>query len=193
MLTIIQHKWNLFITCSNFIYISRFITTQLDPHYDLSSFTLYLICISYLFNLAHLGIINSANFTIYFVKRYLCTLCKLYKLFNLGLFTDSKYLHLVLALIQLMWTHFLYLSILTLVSTSFLQSNVDIFVQSMTSIGTNLALWLCKLLKVPQNNRLFSDYLCELYCLLPDTYTLFVPLHMHDTLYSYSSNQSFHF
>ena len=58
-LTIIQNKWNLFITCSNFIYISRFILTQVDRHYHLSSFTLYFICIIHLFDSAHFGTINS--------------------------------------------------------------------------------------------------------------------------------------
>ena len=107
--------------------------------------------------------------------------------------TQSEYLHLALSLIQLTWTHFLYLSILTLVSNSFLQSNGDISAQLMTSTGTDLALWLCKLLEVLQNNRLFFYYLFEQCYLLPNTYTQFVPLHRHDTLYSYSSNQSFHF
>ena len=102
--------------------------------------------------------------------------------------TSSKYLHSVLVSIQLMWTRFPYLSILTLVSILFLQSDVDISVLSMTSIETDLALWLCKLLKVLQNNRLFSGYLSALYCLSLDTCTLFGQLHMRDTLYSYSAS-----
>ena len=53
-------------------------------------------------------------------------------------------MHLVLVLIQLKCTHFPYLSKLTLVSTVFLQSDVDISVLSMTSIETDLVLWLCK-------------------------------------------------
>ena len=107
--------------------------------------------------------------------------------------TQSEYLCLTLVSIQLKWTHFLYLSKLSLVLISFLQSSGDIFVQSGTLTGTDLALWLCKLLEVPQNNRLFSDYLLEQYYLSPDTCTQFVLLHRCDTLYSYSSNHSFHF
>ena len=95
--------------------------------------------------------------------------------------------------IQLKWTCFLYLSILTLVSALFLLSDVDISVPSITSTQTNFALWLCKLLKVLQNNRLFFRYLSALYCPLLDTCTLFGQLHMCDTLYSYSASLSFHF
>ena len=72
---------------------------------------------------------------------------------QIGTFTQSKYLCSVPALIQLMWTHFLYLSILTLVSISFPQSNGDKFVQSITSTGTDLALWLCKLIKTRDNMK----------------------------------------
>ena len=134
----------------------------MDPCYELSLFTIYLICITHLFQFSIFENHKFCSFTIYFIMRYQSALCKLYKLlnlglftdstycstwelfnfgtFHLGLFTDSKYSHLALAFIQRMWTHFLYLSILTLVSTLFLQSNVDISVHLTTSIGTDLAL-----------------------------------------------------